>query len=67
MKDYYGITHALPLWLLPLWKRTMCKRNVHVFDEVVSGWGEHDEHYLVCDACELLVNIDSIEDEWVTQ
>ena len=59
---YHGITYwpALPLWVLGLWKRIMCRRNCHVFDEVVSS-GDH--HYLICDACQLVVNIASIEGE----
>jgi hypothetical protein len=62
MKKYHGITYLLPLKLLPLWKLILCRRNVHVFDEVVSSWNE-GEHYLVCDACELIVNIESIEED----
>ena len=54
---YYGLTHALPLWLLPLWKRIMCRKNIHVFDEMENSDGEH---LLVCDACQLEVHIASI-------
>jgi hypothetical protein len=67
MSKYYGITHALPLWLLPLWKKTMCKRNMHVFDEVVSSNGDtcDGDHYLACDACDLVVNIASIDTTYI--
>jgi len=62
MKDNYGITHALPMWALPLWRRIMCRRNLHVFDEVTSSCGGH---YLCCDACDLIVNIESIDASWI--
>ena len=51
--DYHGFTHPVPMALLPLWKRWMCKRNVHAFDEVAWAY----ENYLICDACELMVYI----------
>lgn len=58
---YRGITHSCPMFLLKPWKYFMCKRNVHVFAEVLS-W---DEHYLYCDACGLIVNIKSIDERWM--
>jgi len=42
----------------------MCKREMHLWDEVLSG-GCPWEHYLVCDACGLMVNIESIDDRYV--
>ena len=65
MNEYMGITHALPLNLLSLWKWTMCRRNVHVFDEV--GPGSEGSHYLVCDACQLMVYIDRIDTSYTDE
>ena len=58
---YHGITYCpvLPLWAFWVWKKIMCRRQYHLFDEVVSS-GDH--HYLICDACQLVVNIASIEE-----
>jgi len=56
MNEYRGITYPKFLrgkivhWL---WKRFMCGRNRHLFDEVWSL----DDHYLYCDACGLEVHI----------
>ena len=58
MMKYYGLTHALPLWLLPMWRLIMCRRNCHVFDEIESSY----EHILICDACELVIHIERIEE-----
>lgn len=57
MNSYMGMTHFVPFRLLYLWKRFFCKRNIHAFDEVESLEG----HYLVCDACQLIVNIKSVD------
>ena len=62
IRDYYGLTHLVPLFLLPLWRRALCRRDVHAFDEAVNSLGDH---YLVCDACGLLVNIASIDTTYV--
>jgi hypothetical protein len=59
--NYHGITHALPLFLLPAWRVIMCRHNCHVFDEVYS----RGDHHLVCDACGLIVNIASIDTTYV--
>ena len=48
---YQGITHYIPLWLLPLWKWIFCSHRWHLWDEVWSP----DGHYLVCDACDKVV------------
>jgi len=59
MSKYVGITYPSFLYnrvVHWLWKRYMCPRNRHLFDEV---WAV-DEHYLYCDACELEVHIKSI-------
>lgn len=44
-----------------LWKRFMCKRGVHLLDEV---WMP-DNWYLNCDACNLIIHIDKIDDKYV--
>ena len=58
--NYHGITY-FPLldnrfcqWL---WRLTCCRRQWHLFDEVVGT-----EHYLSCDACGLSVIIAGIEE-----
>jgi hypothetical protein len=56
---YFGIWHpSISHRLYSLWRRFMCRRHYHLFDEVSSsnnGW------YLVCDACDLIVHIDRVE------
>ncbi len=54
---YHGLTHPVPMWLLPLWKWIFCRKNCHAFDEV----GGNGANYLSCDACGLIVNIESVE------
>ena len=44
-----------------VWRRWLCVRGVHLWDETWSS----DEHAFVCDACQLLVNIESIDDTYV--
>lgn len=46
------------MWSLNLWKRFMCSKGYHAFDEVLSV-----EHVLSCDACGLSVGIKRIETE----
>jgi hypothetical protein len=49
MSPYIGISYPSILTgkiTRGVWKRFMCKRHYHLFDEVVS-----DRHYLYCDAC----------------
>lgn len=66
--DYYGITHArgnnrVTYWL---WRKLKCeRRNVHLFDEVFTvgdedGWN----HFLSCDACDLMVEIGRVSEEY---
>ena len=51
-----------PIWLIKfkwqekLWKHFMCKREVHLFDEVKG-----QDHYLNCDACNLIISISKID------
>lgn len=63
---YYGITHGVPKSALWHWKEFECSRGRHAFDEVLStlGNGVHD-HYLVCDACNLIVGIAYIDDTYI--
>ena len=66
MNKYRGITY--PKFLRGrivhrLWKRFMCPRNRHLFDEVWSPSSVEyvaDDHYLYCDACELEIHIKKI-------
>lgn len=61
MTPYYGITYSKWLqynWVLKLWARFQCPKNHHLFDEVRSD----KDHCLVCDACQLTVDIASIDD-----
>lgn len=61
---FRGLTypHFLGCWpLFQLWRRFMCPRDRHLFDETWSL----EAHYLVCDACQLMVHISSIETTWV--
>ena len=56
MDDYQMITHLIPMWLLPLWKRIFCPRGWHAWDEVCSVTRNPKGvicrlHYLSCDAC----------------
>jgi len=60
---YVGLTYPHFLVYKPwrktvyyLWKKFLCPRHIHLFDECLSG-----EHYLVCDACEIMVHIAHIE------
>jgi len=63
--SYVGLTYPgfleWKIWektVRRLWKRFLCTRNVHMFDEEASR-----EHVLVCDACGLCVHIALIETE----
>lgn len=56
---YVGLTYPgfLSRWpFRALWRRFMCPKKMHLFDEVASS-----EHYLVCDVCNLSVHIALIE------
>ena len=64
-EKYRGMTYPKFLaWGLSrkLWRRFMCRKEMHLFSEVLSG-GSPWHHYLVCDACQLVVNIESIDDQ----
>jgi hypothetical protein len=56
---YYGITHKKKTdKQYKKWKEKRCPQGKHLFDECKSS-----EHYLVCDACGLVVHIAHIETE----
>jgi len=63
------MTHGLPTWgiVLWLWRTFRCKYGIHMFDEVMTYYtaaekaaGDHD-HSLVCDACQLTINILNVD------
>ncbi len=63
-RRYYGLTHPRILgcsFIRYLWKKFFCKRNFHLFDECESS----ESWCLHCDACELMVEIDHIDDSYV--
>jgi hypothetical protein len=49
--EYHGFSHLVPMWALKLWKKFMCPKGYHAFDEVL-GMGYH---CLSCDACGISV------------
>lgn len=56
---YNGYTHFWPFngkYFFKLWKRFLCKRGIHLWDEVYTGW----EHYMICDACEEIIYISKV-------
>ena len=57
---YHGITHPVPGWLLNLWRLIFCRRNCHAFDETSSD----TMNYLHCDACGLMVHIESVDNTY---
>jgi len=61
--ELIGITHKLPTyeWVLFLWRKINCSRNWHLFDEVFDS---EYEHYLSCDACNLVIYIDKIDNTY---
>jgi hypothetical protein len=69
MADYRGCTYLRPLWwswpswCYRLWRRFGCRREMHLFDEVYSTGGGL-RHYLVCDACQLMVGITCFDDTY---
>ena len=44
-------------WFYTLWRRVMCQRGYHLFDEIQRL----DEHTLFCDACQLEIGIGWVE------
>jgi hypothetical protein len=71
MGKYRGMTHArgfnrITYWL---WRKLKCeRRDVHLFDEVMTV--DHEEgwnHFLSCDACNLMVEIGRINDQYTAK
>jgi hypothetical protein len=60
IKQYLGITYPHFLTYIPkkVWKRFCCSRQFHLFDESYSS---EDDHRLVCDICQLMVEIKEID------
>jgi hypothetical protein len=49
-----------PEWGYAFWRTYCCTREWHLFSEVLSSPISNDDnsnHYLVCDACQLMVRI----------
>ena len=57
--SYRGLTHNMPVsnWFLKLWRKVFCKKEIHLLDEVWNA----EEHFLICDACEIMVHIKKID------
>jgi hypothetical protein len=43
-------------WQLKLWKYFFCGHGIHLWDEILGT-----DHYLNCDACQLMVKIEGID------
>ena len=57
MKKYIGLTYPSVLckpFILKLWRRYLCWRKNHLFDEVFTS---RCMHYLVCDACQYAIEL----------
>lgn len=58
MNCYQGYSYpALLSAFIPVWKRLLCSRGWHLWDEV---WSVR-EHYLQCDACKTVLHISKVE------
>ena len=57
--ESYNITHCIPMWMLPIWKKVFCPRGWHLFDEVAS-LGRHE---LYCDACGKTIGITYMKED----
>lgn len=53
---------SVPYFIYNAWRKKLCTRGFHLFDEVFSY---PDENYLNCDACGLVVNIADVDETWV--
>lgn len=69
--NYWGITypHVFRFRLIRwVWKKINCKRGMHLFDEVQNTSvyiSQEDEHYLTCDACNLIINVTTIDRSYI--
>ena len=64
MTKYRGITYPAVLdydCARAIWKHLFCPIEWHLFDEVEASI----DHYLICDACELIVEIEKINTEYM--
>ncbi len=64
LKEYRGVTYPSFLchsWILWLWRKFMCPKNIHLLDECASL----DDHFLSCDACNLEIHIANFDDTYV--
>jgi len=57
--NLWGITH--PPLPLKLWRWLFCPRGWHLFDEV---WSIEFGRELVCDPCQLVVMVSSVDETW---
>lgn len=53
-----------------IWRKLLCKRGRHLWNEVLGTGGDLAknggwEHYLVCDACQLMVFIERVDETYV--
>jgi hypothetical protein len=55
----YPLGWIAPDWFHSLWRRVMCGRGYHLLDEVITSTEPY--HLLVCDACQLEVEINKVE------
>ena len=67
MKHWHGITYPtingwLPDWFYSLWKNTLCKIGIHLFDEYYT-YHVGPFHGLYCDACNLDLELSDKESE----
>lgn len=60
--NYYGFTHGKKTNKKKLkeWRKHNCVRGRHLWSEVLSG-GAPWRHYLVCDACQLMIDIAGVD------
>jgi hypothetical protein len=60
--NYYGFTHGKKTKKRKLrkWRKRKCVKGIHLWDEVLSG-GAPWRHYLVCDACGVMIDIAGVD------
>lgn len=67
MESYRGIHYPYPphfgwprgfYWF---WRKWLCKKEMHLWSEVCSSGDPEQPHYLVCDACQLMVIVHKID------
>ena len=71
--EYRGFGHfPIPRWLLWMWRKLLCKRGIHLWDEVLSSAGGKEENggwrwYFCCDACQIEVNVEGVNTTYQIQ